>query len=93
MTLNALLGSLKWYFAEKGLQNQFTALQAFANAAGGSSVTLPGATFGALDLAAATDVSQTPTGPLLDLIPGKFPLKNPGTDRITNTEPTNGFRQ
>jgi len=92
MKLKDAIGALKWYMYEKGLERQFAFLQAFSNAGAGSGVTLTGSTFGDLDLAAAADVSQTPTG-ITGLVPGKLTYPDPGANRSAEKSPTDGFRQ
>jgi hypothetical protein len=90
-TFEARLDAYQWLFAEKGLQRFWTELKAFANAAAGSTVTLPDARFGLLDLSDPADVAQAPTG-VTGITPSPPSFPNPGRDRISETQPHNGFR-
>ena len=75
MTFQDQLDAIKWPMYEKGLQRVFNVLQRMANAA------LAGFTgeIGAIDLVTDLTPDVTATYP------------NPGTERISEKEPRNGF--
>lgn len=99
MTFKEVVDALEWYALDRTFSPiQHRVLRALANAAVGTDFTgVPGAvtTFGDIDLGDPTMVDQTPTG-ATGLIPGVLAaqLVNPGRDRISEQQPTEGgFRR